>query len=78
MKKLYEQYFCEYKKNTRSISTRNTKIKRSATQMGTAAARKGNDPLYKQMKKFCGKCKEFRDKLKKKYAHRYKSAAMRK
>jgi len=75
--KLYEQYFCEYKKNTRSISTRKTKIKRSASQMGTAAARKANDPLYKQMRKFCDKCKDYREKLRKKYAHRYKSAARR-
>ncbi len=76
--KLYEQFFCEYKKQTRSIVSRNTKIKRAASQMGTAAARKQKDPLYKQMKKFCGKCQEYREKLKKKYAHRYKSAARRK
>ena len=76
--KLYEQYFCnEYKKTTRSKVTRSTKIKRAASQMGTAAARNKQDPLYKQMKKFCDKCKEFREKLKKKYAHRYKSAARR-
>ena len=76
--KLYEQYFCqEAKKRSRTTVTRQTKIKRSASQRGTAEARKRNDPTYKHMKRFCDKCKEFREKIRKKYAHRHKAAARR-
>ena len=63
------------KQKTRVTVTRQTKIKRSQSQLSTAMARKGNDPLYKMMKKYCDLCKKYRDKLHKKYAARNRTAA---
>lgn len=65
------------KRTSRSVISRQTKINKSASQMGTAQARKKNDSLYKQMKFYCEKCTEYRDKIHKKYSSRNKSRANR-
>ena len=65
------------KRTSRSTTSRQTKIKRAVGQLSTAQARKNNDSMYKQMKFYCEKCKEFREKIHKKYGSRNKSRAAR-
>ena len=79
MTKLIEEYLnqLEAKRTSRTVINRTTKIKRATSQMSTATARAKNDSLYKQMKKFCDKCKEYREKIHKKYNARNRSRARR-
>ena len=65
------------KQLTRTSITRKTKIKRSQGQLSTAMARKKGDPLYKMMKKYCDRCKDYRKKVHRKYAGRTRSQARR-
>jgi hypothetical protein len=65
------------KQKSRTTISRQTKIKRSQGQLSTSMARKGNDPLYKMMKKYCDMCKSYRTKVHKKYAGRTRSQARR-
>ena len=67
----------EAKRTSRSKVTRQTKIKRSTSQMSTSMARKKGDSLYKQMKMYCDKCKKYRERVHKKYASRNRSRARR-
>jgi hypothetical protein len=70
-----ESLFESRKQKTRVTITRQTKIKRSQSQLSTSMARQRNDPLYKMMKKYCDRCKDYREKVHKKYAARNRSAA---
>lgn len=63
------------KQKSRVNITRQTKIKRSQSQLSTAMARHKGDPQYKMMKKYCDLCKKYRDTVHKKYAARNRSAA---
>lgn len=65
------------KQRGRVTISRKTKIKRSQGQLSTAMARKRGDPLYKMMKKYCDKCKDYRKKVHKKYAGRTRSKSRR-
>jgi len=73
----YLQTLHEAKRTSRTTVRRQTKIKRATSQMSTATARKKNDSLYKQMKFYCGKCKDYRERIHKKYASRNRSRARR-
>ncbi len=77
---LWKEYFLDEasrKQKSRHSVTRKTKIKRSQSQLSTAMARKRGDPLYKMMKKYCDRCKDYRIKVHKKYASRNRIAARR-
>jgi hypothetical protein len=63
------------KQKTRVTVTRQTKIKRSQSQLSTAMARQKGDPQYKLMKKYCDLCKKYRETVHKKYAARNRSKA---
>lgn len=63
------------KQKSRVTVTRQTKIKRSQSQLSTAMARKNNDPQYKMLKRYCDLCKQYREKIHKKYAARNRSKA---
>ena len=65
------------KRTSRTTVTRNTKIKRATGQMGTAMARKKNDPLYKRMIYFRDQYYKYREMIKKKYSPRVRSRARR-
>ncbi len=65
----------EVKKASRIKITKKTKIKRATSQMSTVMARNRNDPMYEQMKLYCGKCKELKDKIHKKYAAKNRARA---
>ncbi len=65
------------KQRSRATISRKTKIKRSHGQLSTAMARKRGDPLYKMMKKYCDRCKEYRKKVHKKYAGRTRTRSRR-
>ena len=63
------------KRTTRTTVKKQTKIKRSTSQMSTAMARKKNDSQYKMMKKYCELCKQYRERIHKKYASKNRSRA---
>jgi len=65
------------KRTTRSTISRNTKIKRATGQLGTAMARKKNDPLYKRMVYFRTNYFKYREMIRKKYTPRVRSQARR-
>lgn len=65
------------KRTTRSTISRNTKIKRATGQLGTAMARKKNDPLYKRMVYFRTQYYKYREMIRKKYSPRVRSQARR-
>lgn len=65
------------KRTTRSTISRNTKIKRATGQMGTAMARKKNDPIYKRMIYFRDQYFKYREMIRKKYSPRVRSRARR-
>ena len=65
------------KQISRHTVSRKTKIKRAQSQLSTGMAKKRGDPLYKMMKKYCDRCKDYRKKLHKKYAGRTRSQARR-
>lgn len=67
----------EAKRQSRTTITKKTKIKRASSQMSTAMARKRNDPTYKLMKRYCGLCKQYREKIHKKYRSKTISRARR-
>lgn len=65
------------KRTSRTTVTRNTKIKRATGQLGTAMARKRNDPLYKRMIYFRTQYYKYREMIRKKYSPRVRSQARR-
>ena len=65
------------KRTTRTTISRNTKIKRVTGQMGTAMARKKNDPIYKRMVYFRTQYFKYREMIRKKYTPRVRSRARR-
>ena len=65
------------KRTTRTTISRNTKIKRVTGQMGTAMARKKNDPIYKRMVYFRTQYFKYREIIRKKYTPRVRSRARR-
>jgi len=67
----------EAKKTSITKTTRKAKIKRATGQLATLQAKKSNDSLYKQMKKYCDMCKKYRERVHKKYAARVRSRARR-
>jgi hypothetical protein len=73
----YLKYLEERKRTTRTTITRQTKIKRATGQLGTAMARKKNDPLYKRMVYFRDQYYKYREMIRKKYSPRVRSKARR-
>ena len=74
----YLQYLEEKpKRTTRSTISRNTKIKRATGVLGTAMARKKNDPIYKRMVYFRDQYYKYREMIRKKYSPRVRSQARR-
>ena len=67
----------EAKKTSITKTTRKAKIQRATSQLATIQARKKNDSLYKQMKKYCDMCKKYRERVHKKYAPRVRARARR-
>ena len=65
------------KRTSRSTMSRNTKIKRATGQLGTAMARRKNDPLYKRMVHFRTQYYKYREMIRKKYSPRVRSKARR-
>lgn len=65
------------KRTSRTVVSRNTKIKRATGQMASAQARKRNDPLYKRMIHYRELYYKYREALHRKYAPRVRSAARR-
>lgn len=65
------------KRTTMTKVTRKTKIKRATGQLSTIAARKANDPLYKQMVRYRELYYKYRDRVRKKYAPRVRARARR-
>ncbi len=67
----------EAKRTSRIKVTRQTKIKRATGQMASAAARKKNDSLYKQMVKYRTLYFKYRSMIHKKYSPRVRQRARR-
>jgi hypothetical protein len=67
----------EAKRTSRTTVTRNTKIKRATGQLGTAMARKRNDPLYQRMVKYRELYYKYRNMIHQKYGARVRSKARR-
>lgn len=65
------------KRTSRTTISRQTKIKRATGQLGTAMARKKNDPLYKRMIYFRDNFYKYREMIRKKYSPRVRSQARR-
>ncbi len=65
------------KRTTRTTVSRQTKIKRATGQLGTAMARKRNDPIYKRMVYFRTQYYKYREMIRKKYSPRVRSQARR-
>lgn len=65
------------KRTTRHTVSRQTKIKRATGQLGTAMARKRNDPMYKRMVYFRTQYYKYREMIRKKYSPRVRSKARR-
>jgi hypothetical protein len=65
------------KQKGRVTVTRQTKVKRSQSQLSTAMARQKGDPQYKMMKRYCDLCKKYREMVHKKYAARNRSKALK-
>lgn len=65
------------KRTSRAKISRQTKIKRATGQMGTAMARKKNDPIYKRMVYFRTQYFKYREMIRKKYSPRVRSRARR-
>lgn len=65
------------KRTSRSTISRNTKIKRATGVLGTAMARKKNDPIYKRMVYFRDQYYKYREMIRKKYSPRVRSQARR-
>ena len=74
---LYLDELQEGKRTSVTRVTRQTKIKRATGQLATVAARKRNDPLYKQMIRYRDLYFKYRDRVRKKYAPRVRSKARR-
>ena len=66
----YLEFINEAKRTSITKTTRKTKIKRATSQLASVEARKRNDSLYKQMRRFCDLCKKYRERVHKKYAAR--------
>lgn len=73
----YLSNLVEAKRTSRIKVTRKTKIKRATGQMASAAARKKNDPIYKQMVKYRTLYFKYRSMIHKKYAPRVRQRARR-
>ena len=67
----------EAKRTSTHRTTRNTKIKKATSQLASISARKGNDPLYKQMVKHRTLYYMYKEKIHKKYSPRVRSQARR-
>jgi len=77
-KELLESLLQEVPKRTsRTIVSRNTKIKRATGQLSAIAARDKNDPLYKRMVFYREKYYKYRAMIHKKYSPRVRSKARR-
>lgn len=75
--KLVDKYLNEAKRTTRTTVSRRTKIKRATGQLASVAARKRNDPLYKQMVKYRKLFHKYREMVHRKYSPRVRSRARR-
>jgi len=67
----------EAKRTSVTRTTRQTKINRATSQLASVEARKRNDSLYKQMKRYCDLCKKYRERVHTKYSARVRSRARR-
>jgi len=67
----------EGKKTSRTVITRQTKVKRATGQLASIAARDRNDPLYHKMVKYRELYFKYRDMLHQKYSPRVRSKARR-
>ena len=67
----------EGKRTSVHRTTRKTKIKRATGQLATSAARKKNDPMYKQMIRYRDLYFKYREKIHKKYSSRVRARARR-
>ena len=65
------------KRTSRTVVSRQTKIKRATGQLASVAARDRNDPLYKRMVFYREKYFKYREMLHKKYSPRVRSKARR-
>ena len=65
------------KRTSVTRTTRQAKIKRTTSHLASVEARKKNDSLYKQMKRYCDMCKKYRERVHKKYSPRVRSRARR-
>ena len=73
----YLEELNEAKRTSRTVISRNTKIKRATGQLATVAARKRNDPIYHRMVKYRELYYKYREQLKRKYSPRVRSRARR-
>jgi len=67
----------ETKTPSNSITNRQSKIRKSVSQMSTAQARKRNDPLYKRMIHYRELYHRYRSLVHKKYGQRVDARARR-
>lgn len=65
----------EIKRTTRSVISRQAKIKRAIGSLASSAARKKNDPLYKNMVRYKSMYIKAKEQLMRKYAARVRSQA---
>jgi len=65
----------EAKRTSRTIVTRQTKIKRAMGQLASIEARKRNDPIYQRMVKYRTLYFKYRALLHQKYSPRVRSKA---
>jgi predicted DNA-binding protein YlxM (UPF0122 family) len=70
-------YLDEAKKTSTSKITRNTKIKRTESQLASVEARKRKDPLYQKMKKHRELYLKYREQIYKKYGSKVRSKSRR-
>lgn len=80
MSRLFQRYLDnleEGKKTSRTVITRQTKIKRAIGQLASKEAKDKNDPLYKKMIFYRELYFKYRDMIHKKYGPRVRSKARR-
>jgi hypothetical protein len=65
------------KNPSQTVVTKQTKIKRTASQLASGEGRKRNDPLYQRMVKYRTLYYKYREMLHQKYTPRVRSKARR-
>jgi len=77
LEELFDDNLEEVKRTSRSTISRQAKINRAIGSLASSAARKKNDPLYKNMLRYKAMYKKAKEQLMRKYSARVRSQARR-